>query len=106
MAGRRPINLVHNGTILKALFTNMNGSRYVSVMLWIVAATALAASPAQSSGWQPSSSTAQATASIRIISGVTLKLDAVENLGAPAAHDSMVTTETGLVRPARLIEFE
>lgn len=75
-------------------------------MLWIAAAAAFAASPAQTGGWRPSSSAAQATASIRIISGVELKLDAVENLGAPAAHESKVTTEEGQVRPARLIEFE
>lgn len=75
-------------------------------MLWIAAAAALAASPAQPSGWHPSAAAAQATASIRIISGVTLRLDAVDNVGAPTAHDSKVTTQDGMVRPARLIEFE
>ena len=75
-------------------------------MLWIAAAAALAATPAQTGGWRPSAVAAQATASIRIISGVQLKLDASENAGAPLAHDSQVTTEEGQVRPARLIEFE
>jgi hypothetical protein len=74
-------------------------------MMWIAAAAALAATPAQPSEWR-ASATVQATATIRIISGVVLKFDAPENAGAPAAHDSKVTTEEGLVRPARLIEFQ
>ena len=75
-------------------------------MLWMVAAAALAATPADEGGWKPTGVAAQATASIRIISGVRLSLASAENPGAPAAHDSKVTTEEGLVRPARLIEFQ
>jgi hypothetical protein len=77
----------------------------VIAMLWIAAAAALAATPPDQGGWRPMAG-AQATASIRIISGAALKLDAADNQGAPKAHDSKVTTEEGLVRPARLIEFE
>jgi hypothetical protein len=75
------------------------------VMMWIAAAAALAATPAQPSEWR-ATATVQATASIRIISGVVLKFDAPQNAGAPPAHDGQVTTEDGMVRPARLIEFQ
>lgn len=47
----------------------------------------------------------QATATVRIISGVRLKLDSPTNADAPQAHDSVVVTE-GTPRAARLIEFE
>jgi hypothetical protein len=48
---------------------------------------------------------AEATATVRIVSGVRLKLDSTTNADAPPAHDSKVKTEDG-VQPARLIEFE
>jgi len=92
--------------MLKAAFTIMNGWRYPIAMIGIAAtAAALAAATAQPSEWRPVASV-QATATIRIISGVVLKFGAPQNAGAPAAHDSKVTTEEGLVRPARLIEFQ
>ena len=47
----------------------------------------------------------EATARVRIISGVRLKLDSRVNPDAPDAHDSQVTAD-GSLRPARLIEFE
>lgn len=48
----------------------------------------------------------QATATVRILSGVRLKLDSPTNADAPPAHDSIVTTKDGTAQPARLIEFQ
>jgi len=48
---------------------------------------------------------AEATATVRIVSGVRLKLDSPTNADAPPAHDSKVKAE-GRLQPARLIEFE
>ncbi len=45
------------------------------------------------------------TATIRIVSGVRLRLDSPTNADAPHAHDSKVKAE-GRLQPARLIEFE
>ena len=47
----------------------------------------------------------QATATVRIISGVRLKLDSSTNSDAPPAHDAVVVTD-GTPQPARLIEFQ
>jgi len=53
----------------------------------------------------PPPAVAQATATVRIVSGVQLKLDSVENADAPRAHDSIVSAD-GTPHHARLIEFE
>jgi len=74
-------------------------------MLWFAAAAAALSAPAQPSVWSRPA-VAQATATIRIISGVSLKLDAADNAGAPRARVGKVRTEDGVVRAARLIEFE
>jgi hypothetical protein len=71
-------------------------------MLWIVAASISAAAPAAST---PPVVAVQATATVRIISGVRLKLDSATNADAPRAHDATVTTD-GEPHPARLIEFQ
>jgi hypothetical protein len=52
------------------------------------------------------SAVAQATATIRVVSGVTLKLDGSPNPGAPRAHDSTVKSADGTSRPVKLIEFQ
>jgi hypothetical protein len=70
----------------------------------ILAAEAALATP-QPPPSRPAPAVAQATASVRIVSGVRLKLDSATNEGAPPTRDSKVTTETGQ-RPARLIEFQ
>jgi len=72
-------------------------------MLWLAAAAAIAASAPASSA--PPPAVVQATATVRILSGVRLKLDSTTNTDAPAAHDSVVSTN-GTQQPARLIEFE
>ena len=72
------------------------------MMLWLAAA-AIAASTPQPNG--PAPVVVQATATVRILSGVRLKLDSATNSGAPLAHDTMVKTD-GTQQPARLIEFQ
>lgn len=47
----------------------------------------------------------EATATVRVISGVRLKLDSPTNPDAPRAHQTSVTTD-GAPHPAQLIEFE
>jgi hypothetical protein len=53
----------------------------------------------------PKAPVAQARATVRIVSGVVLRLDSRTNPGAPPAHDGKVVIEGG-ERPAQLIEFE
>jgi hypothetical protein len=72
-------------------------------MLMFAAAAALAASAPVNSGSTPVA--VQATATVRIISGVRLKFDSPTNAGAPPAHDSKIIAQ-GKVQRARLIEFE
>ena len=52
------------------------------------------------------SATAQATATIRVITGVRLTFNAAVNPGAPAAHDAVVRQADGASQPAKLIEFQ
>jgi hypothetical protein len=73
-------------------------------MLWLIAAVA-AANAAPDPGSRPAPVVVQATATVRIISGVELKLDSPTNDGAPAARDSTISVD-GAQKPARLIEFE
>lgn len=100
----RGANPLHNGTIVKAVFTILNGLRYAVVMFLLAAAIAAIAPGASTA---PSAAVAvHATATVRILSGVRLKLDSPANAGAPPAHDSVVTTNDGTAHPARLIEFQ
>jgi len=73
-------------------------------MLWVVVTAAIAASAPASHG--PAPVVVQARATVRILSGVRLKLDSPTNPDAPPAHDSVVVTTDGVRQPARLIEFE
>ena len=71
-------------------------------MLWLAAAAIVATAPA------PPAQTrvvATANATVRIVSGVRLKLDSATNAGAPVAHRTSVAAD-GLRRTAQLIEFE
>jgi hypothetical protein len=49
---------------------------------------------------------AQATATIRIVTGVRLKLDGSANAGAPAARDSTAKSADGTSRAIKVIEFQ
>ena len=71
-------------------------------MFLLIAATALATvqpPPTSASG-------AQATATIRVVRAVRLKLDAAVNPGAPDAHDAVLRLSDGTAQPAKLIEFQ
>jgi hypothetical protein len=52
------------------------------------------------------STVAQATATIRVVTGVRLKLDGSVNPDAPAARDSAIKSADGPSQPAKLIEFQ
>ena len=52
------------------------------------------------------SAVVQATATIRVIAGVSVKLDGSKNQDAPPAHDSIINAGNGARRPAKLIEFQ
>jgi len=70
-------------------------------MIWIVAAIATA-TPASGG---PTPVVAQATATVRIVSGVRIRLDSPVNAGAPEAHETRVTVN-GAPQRVRLIEFQ
>jgi hypothetical protein len=72
-------------------------------MLWFALAIASVASQPAPTG--PTAAVVQATATLRIISGVRLTLHSATNADAPAAHRTTVTAD-GSIRPAQLIEFE
>jgi hypothetical protein len=74
-------------------------------MMLLLAATAAALATPQSPG-HPVSATVQATATIRIVSGVSLKFDAPVNPGAPPPRETVIHTADGSTAPAKLIEFQ
>jgi hypothetical protein len=75
------------------------------MMVLLIAAMA-AASPAPTPpNDRPAPVVAEAVATVRIVSGVRLKLDSPTNPDAPPAHETKVIAN-GKPQPARLIEFE
>jgi hypothetical protein len=72
------------------------------LLMVILAAAALATFPSP----PRASAVAQATATIRVISAVRLKLDGSTNDGVPPARDSLIKTSDGSTQPAKLIEFQ
>jgi len=69
----------------------------------LLALAALTATPVQA---HPVSAVAQATATIRVISAVRLKLDGTTNPGVPQPRDGLVRSADGSVQQAKLIEFQ
>ena len=55
---------------------------------------------------QAPSVTAQATATIRVIAAIRLKLGALDNPGAPPARNAVLRLADGTSQPAKLIEFQ
>lgn len=55
---------------------------------------------------RPASAAAQATATIRVIRAVTLKLDGSGNDAAPRARAAFVKSPDGSRQPVKLIEFQ
>jgi len=71
--------------------------------MFLVAAAALVTASTPSS---PTSATVQATATIRILTAVSVKLDASVNPGAPPVRDAVLKLSDGTTQSARLIEFQ
>ena len=78
------------------------GQGVTHVLMVILAAAALATFPPA----PRASAVAQATATIRVISAVRIKLDGSTNADAPPARDCVVKIGDGPARPAKLIEFQ
>ena len=74
-------------------------------MFLLAAAAATVATHAYQPSHAPAPVAVQATATVRVLSGVRLKLDSPHNPGAPRPRDSVVTAD-GRPHRARLIEFE
>jgi hypothetical protein len=72
----------------------------------ILAAAAIATPSPQPATRSPTAAVAQATATIRIVSGIALKLDALTNPGAPPSRDCVIHAADGSTVPAKLIEFQ
>ena len=72
-------------------------------MMMLLAAAALATTPPLG---HPVGVVVQATATIRIVTAVRLKLDAPANDGAPPSRDSVIKLPDGSTGAARLIEFQ
>ena len=71
--------------------------------MFLIAAAVLATAPTPP---QAPSVTVQATATIRIIASVRLKLDGSNNEGAPPPRNAVLRFADGTNQPAKLIEFQ
>jgi len=71
--------------------------------MFLIAAAALANA---STPPHATSVTVQATATIRIIASVRLKLDGSQNEGAPPPRNAVLRFADGTSQPAKLIEFQ
>jgi hypothetical protein len=52
------------------------------------------------------SATAQATATIRVVEGVRVKLDGSHNKDVPSARATVIKESDGSLNPAKVIDFE
>jgi hypothetical protein len=73
------------------------------MVLLAAAALSIAPPPAEP---RPAAAVVQSTVTIRVISGVTLKLNGEPNPGMPAARDSTIKAPDGAAVSAKLIEFQ
>jgi hypothetical protein len=73
------------------------------VLLLTAAATALASS---SPAAHPVSATAQATATIRVVTAVRISFDGQTNPGAPVVRNAVLRSSNGTTTAAKLIEFQ
>jgi hypothetical protein len=72
------------------------------VPMVILAAALITAAPHA----QHSFAVAQATATIRIVTAVRVRLDGSDNPGLPRARRGVIKSVDGTARPAELIEFQ
>ena len=71
------------------------------------AAPALPPAGRSAGGFQPTSSvTAQATVSIRVVSGVRFGQDQLSGAETASRRNALIRGPDGLVRPAELLEFQ
>jgi hypothetical protein len=68
----------------------------------LLVATALAASPPS----RPASAVVQATATVRVIAAVRLRLDGSSSSDAPPPRPATLRAADGTTQPAKLIEFQ
>ena len=73
------------------------------MLVFALASAALSAAPPAP---HSASATAQATATIRIVSAVRLKLDGSENPDAPPVRSTLLKLADGASQPVKLIEFQ
>jgi hypothetical protein len=73
------------------------------ILLAAAAAASFSAPPAPSNR---AAAVVQATAIIRVISGVQVKFGAPSNPGAPPPRETAVKAADGTIHPAKLIEFQ
>jgi hypothetical protein len=109
LSGRAATILSHSGTELKTFFTMAAGARYAGAMLLLFAAGLATPSlpPSAPPPWahRPVMPVVQARATVRILSGVTLRLGHASPVEGQRLRVTHVTTADG-VQPARLVEFE
>jgi hypothetical protein len=70
-------------------------------MVLLLAAALVSSAPAH-----PVAASAQATATIRVLSAVQIKFGSSGNDGVPPARDTVLKTADGNSQPAKLIEFQ
>ena len=91
------------GQKVKTPFTISTAVRYAAIAMFFVAAAIAASAP--HAPQRPAAPAVQATATVRILSGVRL------HLGEGRGHDGYIARDAvfrtgGLAQPAKLIEFE
>ena len=98
--------LSRSGTGLKTSFTMLLPARYATAMLLLLAAAAAASANAPPP-WAHRSAVpmVQASATVRILSGASLRLGHRSDIDGQRLRDTRVETRDG-IRPARLLEFE
>lgn len=97
---------LRNGTEVNTLFTIMIGRRYALAMLLAAAVTIAAASAPQNAPVEHRGPVVQAVAAVRVIPGVSLRLDGTGNGSDIPAPRLTVYSANGVEEPAKLIEFQ
>ena len=98
-------NSFHKGTHLRTLFTNSAPRRYGAVVMVLLVAAAVALAPPQTPSGAPTGASAQAWATIRIISGVQLHFGQEHANEGLMPRDTIIRSADG-DQPAKLIEFQ
>ena len=97
--------LSRSGTGLKTSFTMPLPARYAIAMLLLLAAAAASASAPPPWAHRSAVPVVQARATVRILSGASLRLGHRSDIEGQRLRDTHVETREG-IRPARLLEFE